>query len=80
MKSKGEVLQTVKLFSKDIGVPETIICDAAGDKTSNGIQKFCRDNGTILRVLEEGTPWVNKSKLYIGLINEAVIKYTKESD
>ena len=33
-----------------------------------------------LHVLEEGTPWANKTKLYIGLIKEAVRKDIKDSD
>ena len=34
MKLKGEVIHEVTDFSKDIGTPEAMVCDAAGGKTS----------------------------------------------
>ena len=80
MKSKSEVLQAVKQFAKEIGAPEAIICDMAGEQTSHKLRKFCSDIGTTLRVLEEGTPWANKAELYIGLIKEAVRKDMKDSN
>jgi hypothetical protein len=80
MKSKAKVLQAVKQFAKEIGAPEAIICDMAGEKTSQALKRFCQETGTTLRVLEEGTPWANKAELYIGLIKEAVRKDMKESD
>eukprot|EP00957_Ditylum_brightwellii_P099602 7586828-Ditylum_brightwellii.AAC.1 len=36
--------------------------------------------GTTLRILEEGTLWANKAKLYIGLLKEAVRKDMKASN
>eukprot|EP00957_Ditylum_brightwellii_P204183 15338039-Ditylum_brightwellii.AAC.1 len=36
--------------------------------------------GTTLCVLEEGTPWANRSKLYVGLFKQAVRKNMKESN
>jgi hypothetical protein len=33
MKSKAEVLQAVKQFAKEIGAPDAIICDLAGEQT-----------------------------------------------
>jgi hypothetical protein len=80
MKSKAEVLQAVKQFAKEIGAPDAIICDMAGEQTSHALKRFCQEIGTTLRVLEEGTPWANKAELYIGLIKEAVRKDMKESD
>jgi hypothetical protein len=46
----------------------------AGEQTPQPLRKFFNEIGTMLRVLEEGTPWVNKADLYIGLIKEAVRK------
>ena len=77
MRLKVEVLQEVKLFSKDIGAPEAIICDEVGEQTSNNIQKVCRDIGTTFRVLEEVTTCTNSYQLYIGLIKLAVKQYMK---
>jgi hypothetical protein len=80
MKSKSEVLQAVKQFAKEIGAPDAIILDAAGEQSSQSLRKFCSEMGTTLRYLEEGTPWANKAELYIGLIKEAVRKDMKESN
>jgi hypothetical protein len=81
MKSNAEVLQAVKQFAKEIGAPEAIICDMAGEQTSQPLlRKLCNEIGTTLRVLEEGTLWANKAELYIGLIKEAVRKDMKDSN
>ena len=80
MKSRGEVLQAVKQFAKEIGAPDALICDMAGEQTSHALKRFCQEIGTTLRVLEEGTPWANKAELYIGLIKEAVRKDMRESN
>ena len=49
-------------------------------QTSKALRKYCSDIGTTLQYLGEGTPWVNKSELFIGLIKEAVRKYMTDSD
>ena len=80
MKRKSEVLQAVKQFAKEIGAPDAIVADMAGEQMSVDLKRFCNDIGTTLRALEEGTPWSNKAELYIGLIKEAVRKDMRESD
>ena len=70
----------VKQFAKEIGAPDALICDAAGEQTSQELRRFCSEMGTTLRVLEEGTPWANKAELYIGILKEAVRKDMKESN
>ena len=80
MRSKSEVLQAVKQFAKEIGAPDAIISDMAGEQTSLVLRKFCNEIRTTLRALEEGTPWANKAELYIGIIKEAVRKDMKESN
>jgi hypothetical protein len=61
MKSKIEVLQAVKQFAKEVGAPDTIICDMASEQMSQPLQKLCNEIGTMLQVLEEaGTPWAKK--------------------
>ena len=77
---KSEVLQALKQFAKEIGVPTSIIADMSGEQMSHDVRKFCNDIGTTLRALEEGTPWSNKAKLYIGLLKEAVRKDMHESN
>jgi hypothetical protein len=80
MKRKGEVLQAIKQFAKEIGAPDAFIADMSGEQMSREVKKFCNDIGTTLRALEEGTPWSNKAELYIGLLKEAVRQDMKESD
>ena len=70
----------MKQFTKEIGSPEAIICDAVREQTSNNLQQFLNSIGTSLRVLEEDTPWSNKAELYIGIIKEVVCKDMKESN
>ena len=80
MRSKSEVPMALKMFAKDVGAPDAIICDAAREQISKEVRDFCHKIGTSLRVLEEGTPWANRAELYIGLLKEAVRKDIKESD
>ena len=72
MRTKSKVLQAIKQFAKEIGVPTSIIVDMDGEQISQEVRKFCNNIGTTLRALEEGTPWSNKAELYIGLLKEAV--------
>ena len=72
MQSKKNVLSAVKQFAKEIGAPDAVIADAAGEQTSQDLKKFLKSIGTSLRILEKGTPWANKAELYIGLLKAAV--------
>ena len=80
MRRKSEVLQAIKQFAKEVGVPTSIIVDMASEQMSHEMRKFCNDIGTALWALEEGTPWSNKAELYIGLLKEAVCKDMHEFD
>ena len=79
MKQKSEVYMAVKMFAKEIGAPNVIICDMAKEQTSAELKGFLNDIGTTLRALEEGTPWTNKAELYIKLMKEAIRKDMRES-
>jgi hypothetical protein len=57
---------------KEIGAPDAIICDGAGEQSSHELKHFCGQIGTTLRHLEEGTPWANRAELYIGILKQAV--------
>ena len=74
MKSKSEVLQALKQFAKEIGAPDAIISNAAREQKSKDLRKFLTEIGSTLRVLEKGTQWANKAKLYIGIMKEACQK------
>ena len=68
MKQKSEVLAATKQFAKDVGVPDAIVCDMASNQLSSGVKQFCNAIGIMLRALDDGTPWLNKSKFYIKLV------------
>eukprot|EP00957_Ditylum_brightwellii_P097231 7405187-Ditylum_brightwellii.AAC.1 len=81
MKKNSEVIQAVKQFTKETGAPEAIICDGArAQSKGKDILQFMAQVGTTLRVLEEGTPWAIKAKLYIKLFKQTVRKDMKESN
>ena len=52
MKKWSETLQDVKMFAKEIGAPDAIICDAAKEQHSAPLRKFLGEIGTTLRILE----------------------------
>ena len=80
MKQKLEVLAGSKQFVKDVGAPDAIICDMANEQLSSEMKQFCNAMKTMLRALEEGTPWVNKAQLYIKLMKEVVRKDMRKAD
>ena len=50
------------------------------EQLSSEMKQFCNTMGMTLRALEEGTPWVNKAKLYIELMKDVVRKDMREAD
>jgi hypothetical protein len=80
MTARSDVSKAIKLFAKEIGAPDAIVCDAAREQILKEVRTFCTKMGTALRVLEEDTPWANRAELYIGLVKEAPRKDMKESD
>lgn len=80
MQSKSQVPQALKMFAKEVGAPDAVICDAAREQISKEVKHFCHQMGTTLRVLEENTPWANRAELYIGLVKEGIRKDMKDSN
>ena len=80
MKCKFEVLSAIKQFAKEVGAPDAIVSDMAREQVSQDVRNFCNTIGTMLRALEEGTPWLNKAELYIKLMQEAIQKDMKEAN
>lgn len=80
MKSKSEFADALRMFAKEIGVPEALIVDPSGEQTSRKVKSFCHQAGVTLRILEEGTQWANRAELYVGLMKEAVRKDLRESN
>ena len=58
MRKKSEVLQVIKQFAKEIGVPTSIISDMSGEQMSHDVRKFCNDIGSTLWALERRYPMV----------------------
>lgn len=80
LKSKLEVPQAIKLFAKEVGAPDAIICDASQEQTLQTVKTFLQATGMALRTLEENTPWANRAELYVGLLKEAVCQDMKDTN
>ena len=80
IKRKSEVLAALKQFAKEVGAPDAVVSDMAKEQVTQDVCNFCNKNGTMLRALEEGTPWSNKAELYIKLMKEAACKDMKKSN
>ena len=74
MKSQSEFPTAFHWFCKQIGVPVDLVVDGHKAQTSSDVCHFCHQVGTTLQILETGTPWSNRAKLYIGLLKEGVQK------
>ena len=74
MKSKGEFLDALKLFCKEVGVPLTMVMDPSGEQTSSAVKAFCHKVGTTYKFLQEATQWANRAELYVGLFKESIRK------
>ena len=59
MKSVSEFPIALKMFAKEVGVPEAIIADSHKCHKSKEVRQFCHKIGTNLRVLEGSTQWAN---------------------
>ena len=63
MTKKSEVPMALKIFAKDIGDPDAIICDAAREQILKEVRDFFYKIVTSIRVPEDGTPWANCAEL-----------------
>ena len=79
MINQEELYMALHWLCKDIGVPVNLIVDAHLAQKYINVKIFCNKLGTILNILEKGTPWANISELYIGLLKYSVCKYMHAS-
>ena len=79
MRGLTEIPEAIKLFAKEVGAPNTFVCDPHRNQTDRKVRDLCIKIGSILRVLEEGTQYANRVELYIGLLKEGVRKDMRES-
>ena len=80
MKVKTVIINAIKAFTKEIGVPTALTLDPEGTQTSKALNRVAKDIYCLLKYLERATQWGNLAELYIGLLKEAVCKDMKESD
>ena len=80
MRSVSEFSQALKLFAKELGVPEAIIAYYHKCNKSKEVKLFCHKIGTTLRILEGSTQWANIDELNVGLFKEAVSKYVLDEN
>ena len=74
MKSVSEFPKALKMFSKEVQLPEAIIADSHKCHKSKEIRQFCHKIGTTLCVLKGSTQWANRAELCVALFKEAVRK------
>ena len=80
MKSVKEFPKALKLFAKEVGVPELIIADSHRSQKSKEVRDFCHQVGTTLRILEGSTQWANRAELYVGLMKESIRKDMRDQN
>ena len=79
MKKESDFPMALKMFAKEVGVPNYLITDSAQAQKSNEVVAFSHKIGTTIRILEESTQWADRAELYIGLLKEGVQKDIRES-
>ena len=62
VKSKKELINTLKLFCKEVWAPKAFMANGARTEKSNKVRHFQNKVGTTLRVLEGET----MAKVYVG--------------
>ena len=74
MKIVSEFPKALKMFAKEVVVPDAIIADSHKCNKSKEVKFFCHKIRTTLKILEGSTQWANKAELYVVLFKEAVRK------
>ncbi|EJK62678.1 hypothetical protein THAOC_16700 [Thalassiosira oceanica] len=80
MHEQKDYLDALKAFSKEVGAPDTLVCDPHPTQTKKEVRKHCSQIGTTLKILEARTQWADRAELYIGLVKEAVRKDLRRTD
>ena len=74
MKAKTEIIDAVKAFAKEIGVPTALILYPSGEQRAKELNKVTKEMCYPLRYFERATQLGNLTELYIGLLKQAVQK------
>ena len=80
MESQSDYPDALKAFAKEVGAPDTLVCDPHPTQVQRSVRRFCNQIGTTLKILEARTQWADRAELYIGLIKEAVRKDLRCTD
>ena len=78
IEKESDILFTLKLFAKDVGVPEALVAGGDKDETSVEVKILCTNIGTTLKILEQGAPWANLAELHYGMLKSAASKDVTE--
>ena len=70
----------MKIFSKDIGVPEALIIDGSKAETISEVKRFCINIDITLKILEQGAPWANLAELWLVMLKYSVSEDLTESN
>ena len=74
MKIVSEFSKALKLFAKEVGVPESIIADSHKCNKSKEVKLFCHKIGTTVRILEVYKQWANRAEIYVRIFKESLRK------
>ncbi len=74
MKDQCSYFAALKVFAKEEGAPEVLVCDLHPTQKKRKVEDFCIQIGTTLCVLEAETQWTNHVELFMGLLREATRK------
>lgn len=80
MESLTEIPNALKMFSKEVGCPETLVADHHKNHKDRLVKSYCLEIGTKLRILEESTQWANYAERMIGMLKLGVRKDIREAD
>ncbi len=70
MKDQPSYFAALKMFAKEVGAPEVLVCNLHPTQKKRKVKEFCIQIGTTLHVLEAETQWANCAELYMGLLKE----------
>ena len=76
----AEFLLALKGFVKEVGIPESLVCDPHRSQTAQEVRRFLYEVGTTLRVLERGTQWANLAERFIGILKNGTRADLAESN
>ena len=60
------------MYTKEVGVPETMIDDSHRCNGSQEVKQFCHNIGKTMKILDCSTQWANRTELYAELFKEDV--------